>query len=369
MTAPWADQPKGARLEYRASADLERPAEIARHVVAMLNASGGHVVIGLSDDGAVHGVDDAARRSAELLRELQDRIRPTPGPAVRARPVRMRGLDVVEIAADAPRPGSQLHAERTDGRWGYWVRTGCGIRALDWDEIQSSSPRSRWTRLMDAAPPGPTLLVECLQDAPGDEVELDDLLLAVSDGASRVVGKRIGWTVFRDPGTLSNVGGAIGVEMPGAGRQLRIERNLDARFLGSTRFLSHLQPDGAPGPVLYPYALTEGPASFARLLAILGDAFGRTGSLRLALGLWRVGDWGIRQGAPGSYAWQYGDPGREWLPSPADSLAEVRDSTWEAVRSRPDREVFPLVARLYEDFGGDRAGVPFWDPRSEQFRF
>lgn len=369
MTAPWLGRSEGVDLEYRPAGDLDLPGGIARHVVALLNSSGGHLVVGMSDDGTVGGVEDALRRSHELQRELQDRIRPRPRSSVRMRVVGLGDREVLEVKVSPPAPRAPLHAERTDGRWGYWVRVGAGVRAMDWDEIRSGAAATRWDQLMSEAPPGPTLLLEGLQDRAEDEFELDDIHRVLTDGANRISGNRIGWTVLRDPRTLGNVGGAMGVEMPGVGRQLRVERNLDVRFIGGAPFLSHLKPDDAPGPILYPYALTEGPASFARLLAVLGDAFDRTGPLQLRLGLWRVGRWGIRPGPPSSYVWQHGEPGTPWSPAPAESLVHVRRSSWKAVRATPDREVQPLVARLYEDFGCSRDAVPFWDGHAEEFRF
>lgn len=72
-TTRWLGHQESQTLQFKSSPDARG---IATSVCAMLNTDGGVVAVGVADDGAVIGVDDAESKAEEIDRTLRQRISP-----------------------------------------------------------------------------------------------------------------------------------------------------------------------------------------------------------------------------------------------------------------------------------------------------
>ena len=194
--------------------------------------------------------------------------------------------------------------------------------------------------------------------------ELNSLLARTAEQLGR---GRIGWQILR--GHLRPEDLLKGTWDQRPARWLSLSRRLDLRFEGGEHYLAHRQPPNAPWRAIYPYAVTEGPSSFARLLALLGEEFSLVGAVELTMALWTTGGWGLAPGAPESYGWQFALPGRDWPLPASDSLQIATRTTWGKLRAGPDRVAHDLVSDFYGELGLDDEAIPFWDATGEVFRF
>ncbi len=385
VAAPaWHGAPESQELEYKAAKALRDASGIARACVAMLNGGGGVVVVGVEDGGVVQGVDRAEEERDRLQQLLIDRIRPRPLKAAEVRVIPVGAVNVLEIGL---RPAlGVLYADRSSGRWGFWSRSGSTSRALDWDEIVQRWPAGatsfdfaaeapRWDEGVPERWPGCSAVLvlrsfreEAHTGGAGVRCpkyqELNTLLARAADEHG---GGRIGWQVLR--GHLRPEDLLKGTWDQRPARWLSLGRRLDLRFEGGEHYLAHRQPPAAPWRTLYPYAVTEGPASFVRLLALLGEEFSLVGALHLTMALWTTGGWGLAPGAPDSYAWQFALPGRDWPPAASDPIEVETRTTWGELRASRDRVAHRLVSDFYGEFGWDDEAIPFWDVDDGQFRF
>lgn len=125
-------------LEFKSRAALAKPETVARAVVAMLNAEGGEVWVGLRDEGDVavelEGIEDAEIARNRLHDSLVDRIDPSPD----AREVRVEVVpaqrDVLRIEA-TPRKDRRPYALIVGQGRQYPIRVGARVRSLSRDEI------------------------------------------------------------------------------------------------------------------------------------------------------------------------------------------------------------------------------------------
>ena len=314
VTAPARHgSPESQKLEYKAATALRDASGIARACVAMLNGGGGVVVVGVDDSKVVQGVDRAEAERDRLQQLLIDRIRPRPLQAAEVRVTPVGAARVLEIGL-RPLPGV-LYADRSGGRWGFWSRSGATSRALDWDEIVQKWPGDapphdfateapRWDEDIPDRWPGSSavLVLRSFREEPatgGAGVrrpkyqELNSLLA----GAAEQLGRgRIGWQVLRGHMRTEDLLKGTWDQRPA--RWLSLGKRLDLRFEGGEHYLAHRQPPNAPWRALYPYAVTEGPSSFARLLALLGEEFSLVGAVELTMALWTTGDGGSLPARP-----------------------------------------------------------------------
>lgn len=135
--------PLGAKeslhLEFKGREALKKPEAIAREVVALLNAEGGTVWVGLRDEGdravAVEPIPDAERERRRLRDFLVDTIEPSPaGEELVVDVVDAETGAVLQIRA-CPREDRRPYAHlKEGGRW-FVVRIGDRNRPMARDEI------------------------------------------------------------------------------------------------------------------------------------------------------------------------------------------------------------------------------------------
>ena len=105
---------EGQHLEFKNR--VPRPERMAREVIALANADGGKVLVGVDDDGTVLGVKDAQESFFALERALEDRILPPVALEVESvRVSRTREVLVVHVPASPERPHVLRPDRRPDG--------------------------------------------------------------------------------------------------------------------------------------------------------------------------------------------------------------------------------------------------------------
>ena len=115
---------ENARVEFKR--DDIRPEQLAREMVAFLNERGGHIILGVEDDGTVTGLTRRARKAEEWVMEAgRAHVQPSIVPAweivVWDEDTR---VGIVSLPADAP--DKPYKAVRRG--WGALVRVGSTVR-------------------------------------------------------------------------------------------------------------------------------------------------------------------------------------------------------------------------------------------------
>ena len=119
-------QPEGKTLEFKR--DLSSPKPLLKTLVAFANTAGGRLVIGVTDDYQLIGVDDPLTEEERLCNLIADAISPRLVPNVEMVTVEGKTLLVVEVYLSNSRPhwlkakGSEL---------GVYVRLGSTNRQAD----------------------------------------------------------------------------------------------------------------------------------------------------------------------------------------------------------------------------------------------
>jgi hypothetical protein len=118
---------EGQRLEFKQSLSLKR--QIIEALCGLLNADGGRVLVGVTDNGEVVGVDLGRRTLETLAGDIANSIEPQPVPTIEV--VEIDEGSVVVLTVQARRPGVVYFA---DGR--AWIRVGRTTRRLGAEEIR-----------------------------------------------------------------------------------------------------------------------------------------------------------------------------------------------------------------------------------------
>lgn len=124
---------EGKTLEFKRA--LPSHAQIARTVVAFANTSGGHILIGVADDGSLVGVDESSVLDMQdaIVSSLADTVSPTCAPDVYS--VRVQGvlLVVVEVSRGALLPYALKKQGGTQqgGTQNVYIRIGASNRVAD----------------------------------------------------------------------------------------------------------------------------------------------------------------------------------------------------------------------------------------------
>jgi hypothetical protein len=390
------------RLEFKGRESLRelRRLSIAREVVAMLNADGGEVWVGLAEDqGVAVRVEPIARVESEAARlsdDLSDLIEP---PLVRGE-VRVDVVGSVLRVTAVPRSERRPYGLKGEAGAMYFpVRIGDRIRPMTREEQRKAFAR---------APEAETDLGRAVESLLGERQELqrgrteslllhvrpvpaialegrqDDIAEMLRD-PERTGNRPSGWS-FANPYVepTRRTDGSVRNAWPPEPVESEDWWSVDVRANGAIVYeagLERLSAHGARGrtrsddspPELWPLALAELPVSVLRLAATLYDGSLRDEDRVLAdLSLFGLRGWKLRPGSP-----RFLGPGVVWDFSEG-VVFEERDLllqqplvfTWREVRETPDRCGFRLMQALYREFGyGDEAlPMDLFDPRSGRFR-
>lgn len=345
---------EGSRLEFKGrEASLS---SVAREVVAMLNADGGNIWVGVQEEGgfarAIEPLSDPRGFERRLLDHLVETIEPTPSDReVALSPVDAGGgalILVVKVQPGARGPYAQLQP----GNARVFVRRiGDRIVRMSRDELAltfASGPRPscepfeevlrRWVGSWKG-------MAVALRPSRPLDLELERERLEAWFRSPALSGnRRSGWTfVASDPGVIGNGRAEFG----GEHGPTITEVWEDGRSILRVRLEALYWKDEPK--TIWPFAFLEYPTSFLRLAARLyGDA-GLTDAEELDCGVALAGisGWSLRAGSPSSVMYRAG----ELRAAEVDELVEALRITWRELRDEPDRIALRLMTRLYAAFG------------------
>lgn len=356
--------------EFKSRDALKKPEIIAREVVAMLNADGGTVWVGLRDDNdravAVEPVPDADRERLRLRDYLVDTIEPSPaGGEVEVRQVETDEGNILKIEV-RPQENKTAYAHLREGGRFFLLRFDDRTRPMSREELVASLRRSATDGEEGQRKAREHLLEERVRLESGDgevfwlgiepaiNIELDlqdqryeDYLTDPSQTGNR----GSGWSFARSvhPPILKK---GVLASRPEERRVSEIRRNGGLRFRAP---LESLYWKGDPKE-LWPYILLEYPISAFRLARrIYEDKLRPRDAVMVDLALIGIRGWKLRGGTPGT--WGFSGP-VEYLESKDLIWEKPLVFSFEEVQAEPDRCGYRLVERVYEAFGLGRDSIP-----------
>ncbi len=126
MNESIVNQPEGKTLEFKR--DLSSPRNFLKTLVAFANTAGGRLIIGISDDRQVIGVENPLDEEERLSNLIADSIAPRLVPNMEMMTQEGKTLLIVEVYLSGRRP-HYLKAAGPDG--GVYVRLGSSNRQAD----------------------------------------------------------------------------------------------------------------------------------------------------------------------------------------------------------------------------------------------
>lgn len=404
-------------LEIKSRDSLRQPDSIAREVVAMLNADGGDIWVGVREaDGVaaeIEAIADAERQGDRLLDALVDLVEPP----LRSEEVRIEVVgdrdQVLRISAK-PSQGRGPYALRRGGRVEFPVRFESRLRPMTRAEIEAAFASARRGAREEVAE-GPSQEEGALRDDQQEVLRSDQATFWIGvepeDAKKRLdLASLQASGLLEDPTLSGNRWRGInfclalrGVLLEGerAGPQvdLRHDRSwltvgrqtpfeLSVSETGGLRSIVRLdehpftvqpEPERSPFPelhgaqVLDPKALLEYPASVFRLLRALGEdgLLGEElGDVMAAVSTTNVEGWYIRPG-PDHPAWDYPlgihplPPALQRRPKPftdgGSFVGPILRFSQGDLSTSPDSCAFRLMAQVFVAFGWLDSEIPYFD--------
>ncbi|HRF91782.1 MAG TPA: putative DNA binding domain-containing protein, partial [Desulfobacter postgatei] len=119
-------QSEGKTLEFKQ--DLSSPKSIMKSLVAFANTAGGRLIVGVTDDRRILGVEDPLLQEERLCSIIADSISPRLVPNIEMITIEEKTLLIVEVFLSGSRP----HFLKSQGREnGVYVRLGSTNRQAD----------------------------------------------------------------------------------------------------------------------------------------------------------------------------------------------------------------------------------------------
>jgi len=361
-------------LELQAAEALERPETIAHVVVAMLNADGGEIWIGLrTHDGMaveIQGIPDPRRAAATLRESLVDRLNPSPLPEeVEIETVpHGRGIALLRITV-MPRAERKPYALTRSGAWYFPVRVGTSSRAMSREEIFRHTGKDRGVESrLDAS------IRNVLDEREAARASLRDRMWLCLEPASAITldlqAPRLE-ELAANPETSGNR--RIGWHFARASRAPRLGKDtlrweweealaVEVRARGGLLFEASLKALHWKGDdhALWPLSVLEYPMSAFRIAkGIYEGTLGIEERVVADLAFFGIRGWTLKSGSPL-------DPHFFRLVTPIVYPGPDEDLTWTKplvfelrdVLETPDRCGFRLVRRVYEAFGLRERDMP-----------
>lgn len=365
-------------LEFKSAAVLERPEVVGREVVAMLNATGGAVWIGVREqEGTAVELEPVPdpQRAADALRDaLVDSLEPAPLPGeVVVEPITVAGTAVLRVRVE-PKSERRPYALVRKGGWHFPLRIGSRIRPMSRQEIfpsQAGDDRVAATvdKVLAERNEFQRTAGECfwLRLQPAAEIELDlesPLYEALASDRRKSGNRDGGWHFAHWSGQIQ-----FGHERISWGLDDRLEVQVFAdgglSFLLALELLRHKGDERE----LWPYTLLEFPISAFRIAReIYKDRLEADDRVVADLALFGLGGWTLRRGSMGSYFSDRG-LGTVAFPEPEDDLVWTKPLVFSGreVFEHPDRCGFRLVKRVYHAFGLREHDMPdVYDRQAER---
>ncbi len=372
MSAIPLGQHEGLRLEFKQAEVLGKPETVAREVVAMLNAEGGQVWIGLAEENGyavrVTPVREAERERGRLLDHLIDTIEPTPRGVELTIDVVAHddgALLVVRIGESRRKPYAQL--VKGDARR-YVRRVDDRLRVLSRDELRDLFAGSQATedglaearkalreernqKQMERRPAlwlairavGPVMQIDTAAD------DLLDLLVFPRESGNRVDG----WICVGFGAPTRN---AEELRLDDAGgRSTRIRHDGQVRVevpLGSLAWRD--------ANTIWPYALMEYVVSAFRLTRELYRRCERDATVLAEFALFGLKGWVLRPCSPNTVEYSIGGRAGEIVAFDRQDLLLLQpvECTVSELEANADACALPIIESIYKDFGYRGRPVP-----------
>ncbi len=106
--------------------------DLAKELVAFLNLSGGNVIIGVDDDGSIHGIDNSSDLEEWVMTACRDKIRPSLNPTYELfRNVEgNKSIVIINVL-----PGYCVHSLWHNSKHNYLIRVGTQSREASPEEL------------------------------------------------------------------------------------------------------------------------------------------------------------------------------------------------------------------------------------------
>jgi hypothetical protein len=357
---------ESVKLEFKGSDS--RPIDIAREVVAFLNAQGGELWWGVKEvDGraaATEPFQDGEVRKRDLQNHLIDTLEPSPIiPEEVEIELRPEGVGFVIRIQVKPSPrGRSPVAQLKDKGRRYWLRVGDRVRMMSREEIaakfagkaqesQGIEKQLLADRERVQSKKNPCFWLKVVPDPELDIQSFGEEGKAFLTNPATTGNRSSGWTFVREliyPQPFAN-----GLRLKDAFEEVKLH------FTGAIAFtmpLDRLHWKGAEHEI-WPYALLEYPVSVMRLAAKLFEKWG-AGISEILVDFAFVGlrGWTLWGGSPR-------DPSGRFRPPPPfeeDDLVPEKPFrfTREEIITEPDRCGLRLITFIYRAFGYEESDVP-----------
>ncbi len=356
---------EGQHLEFKAAEIVRNPESIAKSVVALLNAEGGDLWIGLHEQNeyatGLDPVPDAEAAARSIRDHVLDTVEPAPsGKEVSIEVVRHEsGARVVRVRVEPIRDRVPYAYVRGTARH-FVVRVGSRVRPMERDEILRESPGEpalanveRKLLAESGREEGLTVRVQPLTDRPRllEVADFSDLLMYGEKSGNRRA-ETGAWTFANkwqnpahEPGRLVQKTGTMkSVTLAQDGSMsLHVARN-------------HLRHEGLQGAVddVYPFAVLEYPTSVIRLAAtVYAKAGVECREVMAHLALVGIRGWTLRPGSPRLVVFRESTRFQE-----DDFVGRLHRFRMQELREQPDRCAAALWQEVYWAFGYGPADWP-----------
>jgi hypothetical protein len=362
---------EGQRREFKSSEALRKPFSISREVVAMLNASGGDIWVGV---GEAHGravvveeLKDVERKRQDLLNHLIEVVEPRlRSEVVQVETVEHEGKQILRVRVDSARDRGPFAQLKEGGRH-YFIRIDHRVRPMTREEVFGPSPgpvqkaTERLTYLRDEIlKRGRSGMWIGIRPTPELALDLqkEELALLLLD-PTRSDNRESGWN-FRFPPILQVRRKLRRQKLEYGSEENKktiIWKDGCVEFWTSILGLRHRTD---PVKEIYPLALLEYSTSIMRLAKTVYSSLSETRPVDVFvdLALTRVEGWHLPSYAPDTYGYAFEhEPPREL--DDGQSMAQVPlRLPWEEFEKAPDHAGYLLVRALYQDFGLPEDRIP-----------
>lgn len=361
---------EGPTLEFKAAAALRAPEKIGREVVGFLNASGGDVWIGVSEqDGVaatVEPIEDPGLARRALLDHLIATIEPAPVDEIQVEPVTDRGgACVLRIHVEKPHRRDRPYSYRVRDLRYFGVRVADRLRTMSSDEIFARSDldegaKQRWTEATAAVRKRLTAAEEAKQPVVWLCLHPVEPLRLTFDAGTQLLftdpvatdNRPSGWTFVNRRANHRRYESRVVHGEPG-GPCTQVSSTGEILFTAPL----HLLYWKGERQLIWPYILMELTVSVFRLARALYGAVEEPGDDRVAaqLALVSARGWKLKSGSVRSLQWELEQASR--LES-STAVSELRDPRLPQIVSTPDLCARPLLEDIYQEFGLEREDLP-----------
>jgi len=361
-------QREDQHLEFKSAALLDNPPRLGRAVVAMLNAQGGQIWVGLGEEDSVavkiEPIENIHRQAQGLRDFLVDAIEPSLSPGE----VAVAAVDqILQIKVESG--GQRPYALMKSGGWRLFpMRIDDRIRSMTREEILAARhPAASEDQLenkvkstqteRDAAgrKEGQRLWLHIVPEF-NQTFEFSDELLAEWLRNPEATGNQRGGWHFAKADHVNPKHGKEKVYWE-VGRYLRAELHEDGGLLFTLR-LESLYWKGLPHEI-WPPLLVEYLVSSFRLTRAAYEAQQKvtTGRMIVELALFDIEGWTLRPGSPRR---DYDEFEPHPFPEENADLIWTRPLVFDLqeILDHPDHCGYRLVKRFYEAFGISEKNIP-----------